>query len=312
MNCVRCNAPLVLEARFCRNCGLQVAPAAPPPAIANLAQANQPVLGNSPTVEAQFNAPGGGARSFIPQDKFIAPEQPQFIAPAPTQPASMQSQHDAPQLNSPQAYQPTVAVSPGSLPSTGTWPSSPTLPKRRRKNRLVRTLLLLAVVLLVLAAGWFFGLRPYLHGLAQSQIDNVLSNTIDQINPPVNPPVGIPVLPPGGVSIPVSETALNNLIVLNTAPSDPVQQMHVTITPAGLRVDFQAYGFPCTVTGVPQAVNGQLVITNVTVQGIASLIMSPDELTSTLNTHLSEASAKLHNNISGVLLKDHEVDVQLR
>jgi hypothetical protein len=308
MNCVRCNAPLVSEARFCRNCGLPVAPAAPPPIIANLAQANQPVLEDSPTVVPQSNAPVGGARSFVPQDKFTAPEQPQFIAPAPTQPASLQSQHDAPQLNSPQPYQPTVAVSPGSLPSTGTWPSSPAPPKRRRKNRLVRSLLLLAVVLLVLAAGWFFGLRPYLHGLAQNQIDGVLSNTLDQINPPVDTAL----IPPVGVSIPVSETALNNLIVLNTAPSDPVQQMHVTITPAGLRVDFQAYGFPCTVTGVPQAANGQLVITNVTVQGIVSLIMSPDELTSTLNTHLSEASAKLHNNISGVLLKDHEVDVQLR
>jgi hypothetical protein len=274
MNCVRCNAPLVPGARFCRNCGLPVAPAAPPSAIANPAQANQPVLGDSPTVAAPF----------------IAPDHPQSNTPAPTQP-----------------YQPTVAVSPGSLPSTGTWPSSPTIPKRRRKNRLVRSLLMLAVVLLVLAAGWFFGLRPYLHGLAQSQIDSVLSNTIDQINP-----IDTALIPPVGASIPVSETALNNLIVLNTAPSDPVQQMHMTITPAGLRVDFQAYGFPCTVTGVPRAVNGQLVITNVTVQGIASLIISPDELTSTLNAHLRDASAKLHNNISGVLLKDHEVDVQLR
>ncbi len=288
MNCVRCNAPLVPEARFCRNCGLPVATAAPSPAIADAAQANQP-------------APGlVGARSFVPlKDKFIAP--------APAQPSSLQTQHDAPQLNSLQAYQPTVGVSPGSLPSTGSWPSSPPLPVRRRKNRLTRALLMVALVLIVLVAGWFFGLRPYLHGLAQSQIDSVLSNAINQINP-----VGIPLLPPGIDSIPVSETAINNLIVLNTAPSDPVQQMHMTITPAGLRLDFQAYGFPCTVTGVPQAINGQLVITNVTVQGIDSLIISPDELTTTLNAHLRDASARLHRNISGVLLKDHEIDVQLR
>jgi hypothetical protein len=292
MNCVRCNAPLVPEARFCRNCGLPVAPAAPPPAIANPAQANHPVLGDPPTV---------GPR-------FIAPEQPQFIAPVPTQPASLQSQYDAPQLNSPQAYQPTAGVSQGSLPSTGTWPPSPTLPIRRRKNRLARGLLILALVLLVLVAGWFFGLRPYLHGLAQNQMDSVLSKAIDQINP-----VGVAVLPPGlpSIPIPVPETAINNLFVLNTAPSDPVQQMHMTITPSGLRVDFQVYGFPCTVTGVPQASNGQLVITNVTVQGVASLIISPDELTSTLNDHLRQASARLHRNISGVLLKDHEIDIQL-
>jgi len=166
---------------------------------------------------------------------------------------------------------------------------------------------MLAVVLLVLAAGWFFGLRPYLHGLAQSQIDSVLSNTIDQINP-----VDTALIPPVRVSIPVSETAINNLIVLNTAPSNPVQQMHMTITPAGLRLDFQAYGFPCTITGVPQAINGQLVITNVTVQGIVSLIISPEELTATLNAHLRDASAKLHRNVSGVILKDHEIDIQLR
>ncbi len=273
MNCARCNAPLVPEARFCPNCGLTVATAAPSPAIADAAQANQPAPG--PVV----------ARSFVPlKDKFIAP------APAPAQP-----------------YQSTAAVSPGSLPSTGSWPSSPPLPVRRRKNRVVPALLMLALVLLVFVAGWFFGLRPYLHGLAQSQIDSVLSNAINQINP-----VGIPLLPPGIDSIPVPETAINNLIVLNTAPSNPVQQMHMTITPAGLRLDFQAYGFPCTVTGVPQASNGQLVITNVTVQGIASLIISPDELTATLNAHLRDASAKLHRGISGVLLKDHEIDVQLR
>lgn len=263
MNCARCNAPLVPEARFCPICGLPTA--APAPAIGNPAQTNQPAPGQV------------GAR-------FIAPEQAQSIAP-----------------------QPTVAVSPGSLPSTGSWPASPPLPVRRRKNRLARALLILAVVLLVLAAGWFFGLRPYLHGLAQSQVDSVLSNSINQINP-----IEGALLPPGQASIHVSETAINNLIVLNTAPSDPVQQMHMTITPAGLRLDFQAYGFPCTVTGVPHALNGELVITNVTVQGIASLIISPDELTTTLNAHLRDASARLHRNISGVLLKNHEIDVQLR
>ena len=258
MNCVRCNALLVPEARFCPICGLPVATAAPPASLPSLSPSQME------------RGPGGEA----------APPQP---------------------------YQPTVAVSPGSLPRTASPFPSPPFPARRRRNWLVRSLLMLAVVLLVLVAGWFFGLRPYLHGLAQSQIDSVLTNAIDQINP-----LGIPLLPPGGAPIPVSETAINNLIVLNTTPSDPVQQMHMTITPAGLRLDFQAYGFPCTITGVPQAINGQLVITNVTVQGIDSLIISPDELTATLNAHLRDASARLHRDISGVLLKDHEIDIQLR
>jgi len=259
MNCVRCDAPLVPEARFCPVCGLPVTTAAYSPA-------SPP----SPSPSQMERGPGGEA----------APAQP---------------------------YQPTVAVSPGSLPGTASSFPSPPLPERRRKNRMVRALLILAVVLLVLAAGWFFGLRPYVHGVAQGQIDTVLSKAVNQINP-----LEAALIPPVRASIPVSETTLNNMIDLNTAPSDPVQQMHVTITTAGLRLDFQAYGFPCTVTGVPQVNNGQLVITNVTVQGIASLIISPDELTATLNSHLRDASARLHRNITGVQLKDHEIDVQVR
>jgi uncharacterized membrane protein YccF (DUF307 family) len=283
MNCTRCNAPLVPEARFCRVCGMAVSTGAPQPAIANSAQANQPGIGDSPTV-------------------LPPPWQAQ-------QPAPWQPQYAPPQSMPTQAYQPTVAVSPspGSLPSTGTQLSSAPLPRRRRKNRLTQVLLILAVILIVLVGGWFVALRPYLHGLAQSQIDGVLSSAINQINP-----VEVALIPSGQASVAVTETEVNNIIALNTAPSDPVQQMRMTITATGLRLDFQAYGFACTVTGVPQAINGQLKITNVAVQGIASLLMSADELTTTLNAHLQDAGAKLHRYITGVLLKDHEMDIQLR
>ncbi len=180
-------------------------------------------------------------------------------------------------------------------------------PQRRRKRRLTRVLLILVVVLLVLVAGWFVGLRPYLHGLAQSQIDGVLSSAVDQI-----PPAQLSLIPPGPRSVPVTETTINNLIVLNIAPSDPVQQVHITITPGGLQLDFQVYGFACTVTGVPEALNGQLVITNVTVGGVVALIMSPDELKATLNAHLHDAVTKLNRNVTGVTLKNHEIDIELR
>ena len=86
----------------------------------------------------------------------------------------------------------------------------------------------------------------------------------------------------------------------------------MTITPSVLRLDLQTYGITSTITGVPQVVNGQLVITNVTVQGIASLLLSPEELTTTLNAHLHDAGLKLHRAVTGVLLKDHEMDIQLR
>ena len=282
MNCARCNASLPPEARFCRTCGLAVAV----DASVDNAQANQPASEVAPTSPWQVQQP--------------------------TQPAPLQQPYTSPQwmpqnqAMPSQAYQPTMAVSPASLQSTGARSSSPPLPLRRRKRRLTRVLLILAVVLIVLVAGWFVGLRPYLHGLAQSQIDGVLSNAVNQI-----PPVQVALLPPGQRSVPVTEAAINNLIVLNTAPSDPVQQMHMTITPGGLRLDFQAYGFACTVTGVPEALNGQLVITNVTVGGVVALIMSPDEMATTLDAHLHNAVTKLNLNVAGVTLKNHEIDIEL-
>jgi hypothetical protein len=58
-------------------------------------------------------------------------------------------------------------------------------------------------------------------------------------------------------------------------------------------------------------VNGQMVMTNVTVTGPASLIMSPDELTNELNADLQNVSASLHRPISRIVLKNQEMDVQL-
>ena len=280
MNCTSCNAPLIPEARFCRNCGMPVSPAIPQPATTNHAQANQREIGDSPTVLPPFW-----------QSQQPAPLQPQYAPP--------------------QAYQPTVAVSPnaGSMPSAGAPFVSPPLPTRRRKNRLMQVLLIflaaLLIIILLLVAGWFVVLRPYLHGVAQNEIDGAFSSAIGQINP-----IEAVVISTSHAPVVITETDANTFIAMNTAA--PIQQMHMTITQAGLRLDFQLYGFTSTVTGVPQAVNGQLVMTNVTVQGIASLIMSPDELTTIVNANLHQISTVLHRSISGVILKDHEMDVQLR
>ena len=280
MNCSRCNAPLIPEARFCRNCGMPVSPAIPQPAIANNAQASQQDLEDSPAV---------------------LPPSWQVQQPAPVQP----------QYAPPQAYQPTTAVSPnaGSMPSAGAPFVSPPLPTRRRKNRLIQVLLIflaaLLVIILLLVAGWFVVLRPYLHGVAQNEINGAFSSAIGQINP-----IQAVVISTSHAPIVITETDANTFIAMNTAA--PIQHMQMTITQAGLRLDFQLYGFTSTVTGVPQAVNGQLVMTNVTVQGIASSIMSPDELTSIVNANLHQISTVLPRSISGVILKDHEMDVQLR
>jgi hypothetical protein len=170
---------------------------------------------------------------------------------------------------------------------------------RRRGGCLPKILITLVILALLVAGGWFIGLRPYLHSLAQNQIDQELSNAIDQIIP----------VPPVIPTLPVTETAINNLFVLNHAPSDPVQNMQMTITPGGIRLDFQAYGFSCSVSGILTASNGKPVVTNLAIQGVVGLIMSPDELTTILNNHLSDAQVRLHRSITSVILKEHEIDL---
>jgi hypothetical protein len=162
----------------------------------------------------------------------------------------------------------------------------------------------------VAVAGWFLALRPILHGLAQNQVNGVLSNAVQQITP-----AELLLIPRGRATVHLTEADLNSFIASNTGPSDPVQQIHMTITPAVVRLDLQTYGFTSTVTGVPQVVNGQIVITNVTVQGIAALILSPEELTATLNAHLGDAGlrlSRLHRVVTGVVLKNGEMDILLR
>jgi hypothetical protein len=279
MNCTRCNAPLASEARFCRNCGLPISMVTPQPASGIDGQDKQQGIGDSPTVL----------------------------------PPSWQVQQSAPIQSHypPQAYQPTIAVSsnPGSMPSAGDKLSSPPLPVRR-KNRLMQVLLILLavllVLLLVLAGGWFFVLRPYLHGLAQNEVDGVFSSATNLINPLALTAVATTHMP-----VIITENDANNFIALNSPQSDPLQQIHMSITPAGLQLTFQTYGLTSTITGVPRVVNGQIVMTNATVQGIASLIMSPDELTNEVNADLQQVSAALHRPITGIVLKNQEMDVQL-
>jgi hypothetical protein len=280
MNCTRCNAPLAPEARFCRNCGLPISTGISQPASGDVGQANQQGVGDSPTIP----------------------------------PSSWQVQQSAPvQPNySPQTYQPTAAVSsnPGSMPSAGAQYASPPLPTRRRKNRLMQILVILLAVLLVLvlifAGGWFFVLRPYMHGVAQNEVDNVFSSATNLINP-----ITMAVLGTSHRPVIITENDANNFIALNRPQSDPVQQIHMSITPAGLQLELQTFGLTSTMTGVPRVVNGQIVMTNVTVQGIASLVMSPAELTNKVNADLQQVSATLHQPISSVVLKNQEMDVQL-
>ena len=279
MNCERCKTLLPPDARFCRVCGLPISTPAPGGMVANPPPFNQPTINSSPTTPAPWQVP------------WSPPQWGQ-----PTQAAS-------PSYPSPMVLPPAV----GTMQSTGgQQPAFAPAKPRRRGGCLPKILITLVILAIVVAGGWFIGLRPYLHSLAQNQIDQELSNSIDQIPT-------LPAVPPGAPPIAntfvVTETAINNLFVLNHSPSDPVQNMQMTITPGGMRLDFQAYGFACSVSGNLTASNGKPVVNNVAIQGVAGLIMSPDELTTILNNQLSRVPGQLNRSIASVTLKEHEIDL---
>ena len=167
-------------------------------------------------------------------------------------------------------------------------------------------LAVLLVLILVLIGGWFFALRPFMHGAAQTEVDGVFASATNLINP-----LAVAVVATSHRPVIITEKDANNFIALNSSQSDPVQQIHLSIAPAGLQLVFQTYGLTSTITGVPRVVNGQIVMTNVTVQGVASLVMSPDELTNEVNADLQQVSAALQRPITGIVLKNQEMDVQL-
>jgi hypothetical protein len=236
-------------------------------------------------------------------------------------PAAQLTQFQAPEPKQLPNYQPTVPVAPGAMQSTDfagqrlqTFPSKqdmPAPPVRRRRGRgLIITLITLVALIIVLAGVWVLALRPYLHSLAQNQLDSTLTNAVNQINLPPLPqlPLGAPPPPP----IRVTEDTINKVYLpLLHDPSSPVQNMHVQITSTEMRFDFTVYGFASDITGEPALVNGKLIATNVNVGGIVGLIMSSDEITALLNNHLADMQARLSRPITSVLLMNQEIDITL-
>lgn len=283
MNCVRCNTPLETNARFCRNCGL--------PASVSLEQAQQ-----------------GASR--VPSQQADA---------ATTQPSWLPSSPPPQQQPAPQHWQPTRYAQQQSYPSSaqgnynqsdtpGTFQSAPPQPvKPKRRSRLGGCLLgafgLLVVLIIGLGAIGVFVVRPILHNMAVQQINNIMTQAVNQIPPQLSQ------LPPGPVVI--QQDALNNLVTLNTAPSDPVQHTNVQITPNNLEFNFQIYGQNGTITGVPQAQGGKLVLTNATVSGLIGLILSPDDITGIFNQHMADAQARLNHQIASVQLASHQMTLLL-
>ena len=288
MNCLQCNAPLEDHARFCRNCGSPVA-------------INSPIMpsttDNSPTVPTPMPQP-----YYAPQEQRQSPltlPATQDGLVAPQSPFAPQGQWMPQAQPLPPQYVPST-MQPGSMQSTGTPPGA--APARRKRKWPLRLLITLVILIVLLVGGWIFAGRPILHSVAQNQFDQLINSQLNLL---------VPLPPSVASSLTVTETGLNNLITLNHAPSDPVQNAVAHITPGGVELDFQLFGFACSIRGVPIASNGQVTMTQVQVGGILSLIMSSDEMTTLLNGHLSDAFARLHRQATGVILKNQELDIQL-
>lgn len=280
MNCTQCNTPLPLDGRFCRTCGLPI------PATTNGVAMTQPALSyqTAPNNDAprQPSAPQWGTLpQTVPSPNYAAtqPVSPPLFVPGP-------GTEKARTLEAVKA------------------PARP--PKQRRRSHwLLKSLISLFLTLIILAvAGWFLLLRPYLNNLAKQQIDQTLTSLVNQI------PDAVAILP--AETVPVTEQAVNNLIVLNTSPADTVKNIHITITADKLQLDFQVYGYSTTITGVPQVNNqNQLIITNVQISGVASFILSSDDLTTLVNKQLAAAQTKLKHPILKSQLKNQELDLTL-
>ena len=176
-------------------------------------------------------------------------------------------------------------------------------PRRRRFGCLARSLLSLVLLIAILAGAWFAIVRPYIRDTALSKINSVLDNVVNQM-----PPQAI-AAPAGPFT--VQEQLLNNVLVLGSSPNDLVKNLQVHITTSNIRLEFQIGGFPSTVTGVPTVVQNKLELTNITVDGLASLILTPDDIGTVANNHLAQAEQKLNHPILSVQLKDREMVLDL-
>ena len=200
-------------------------------------------------------------------------------------------------------------MQPGNLQRMGV-ASFPVARKRRRAGRIwASTFLILILLLAALAGVWFLLARPYLHDLAQTELDRALSVPENQILLSMLAiPPGVP-LPANLSVIHGTESAMNDYLSKNA--TDQVQNLQMAITPAGMNLSFTVYGQNCAVSAVPILSNGQIQVTNVQVQGVLGLIMSNDELTQALNSNLQNFSAQMTHKVTKITLLEHEIDVQI-
>jgi len=254
------------------------------PAVQQLG-ATQPPGGNFHTMPQQ--PPANVQWQQSPPPQAMPPFQQQTV-PAPARPS----------INQPVYPQ---GMAPASMHSNGAFGAAP---RRRRGGRILWRLLLSLIILFAIFGGiWFFGVRPYIHELAQTQLDQALNEVETQVK------ILQLALPPGSQVLHISESTFNDY--LKTHETSQLQDLHMTVMPEGLQLDFQAYGFSSTILAMPVARSNILQVENVRVQGVLGLVMSNDELTPILNQHLQAISGQAHRNVQKVTLQAHQIDIQI-
>jgi hypothetical protein len=179
-------------------------------------------------------------------------------------------------------------------------------PRKRRKRRggcLVSFLVVLLVLVTALAGGWMFFGRPYAHTLVQTQLDNAFTSAETSVT------IFSLALPAGRYTLTATETQLNNY--LENKNADPVQNLHMAITPQNLLLTFTTYGYTSSIIVVPVVSNGELQVTNVQVQGPLSFIESNNEMTTTLNAHFATLSKDIGRTIDQITLQNQQMTIQL-
>lgn len=176
-------------------------------------------------------------------------------------------------------------------------------PKRRGLSIAIGCFATLVILVLIAIGGWMFLARPYIHQMAQTELDRALTEAVNQIPP------GAAALPAGKIQM--KEQLINNFLVLNSSPGGTIQNANAQVLPDGVHISFKAYNTDNAISFVPMSSKNQLVAGNVTVAGPLSLIMSPEELKSILDSHFADAQARIQHPIQAVTLRNHIVEVKL-
>jgi zinc-ribbon domain len=340
MNCKHCNAPLDQEAQFCPNCGApmitqqeKLLPAEEelPTTQFQIPTQEKLFLSDQPATEIDLKILDiyNSVPAQRPAEPPAQPEQQEdtllktqpvplktIIHPELVEPGEYEIKDQPKKLSLLQApgsllYYKLNTTTKGSkmLPTVINTGSSRNTTGRRRRSKggcALGCLTVLVLLLVVLGASWFFLLRPYLHNIAETQLDQALTTGIDQI------PTSLTTLIPSGTTLPINEDSINNLIVLNLSPANPVQKPVTTITTQHVQLSFELYGYPSSIDLVPKLnSSGQLIADNVSVNGVFGLIMSSDEMTALLDKHFSDAQNKLGKTIRKVELTNQAIRLTL-